>query len=261
MRFITDNKPRQDQGEEVPLMVIGAGLPRAATSSLQAALEKIGFAPCLHMAEIIPHADRMRLLLAAVREKDTQVRQKMLRQLIHGHYAICDLPVVFFTPDLMDMYPDVKIVLNGRPDPEVWARSAADSFSFIFSPWFKWTGLLWTTDRIWHKLNQESTKYCQELFGDDDIFTARCYNGYYDMVRAEAKKRGKEVLEFKAEDGYEPLCKFLGKDVPEEPFPRLNEKKTFQIVQGILIVRGLLAWSALGVGCWGTWKVADHFLR
>lgn len=261
MRFITDDKPRPDQDKQVPLLVMGAGLPRAATSSLQAAFEKIGFAPCLHMAEIIPHADRMQLLLEAVREKDTRVRQKMLHQLIHGYSAICDLPVMLFTADLMDMYPDVKIILNGRPDPHVWARSAADSFSFIFSPWFYWTGLLWTTDRIWYKVCRETEKYSWENFRQGDIFTGEFYNKYYDHVRAEAKKRGKEVLEFKAEDGYEPLCKFLGKDIPEEPFPRLNEKKTFQIVQRILIARGLFAWSALGVGCWGAWKVADHFLR
>ena len=31
------------------LQVIGAGLPRTGTSSLQAALELLGFSPCYHM--------------------------------------------------------------------------------------------------------------------------------------------------------------------------------------------------------------------
>jgi len=33
------------------------------------------------------------------------------------------------------------------------------------------------------------------------------------------------LFEFQLEDmkGWEPLCKFLGKDVPEEPYPRINE--------------------------------------
>lgn len=30
------------------------------------------------------------------------------------------------------------------------------------------------------------------------------------------------LLEWSVEDGWEPLCKFLGKDVPDEPFPHLN---------------------------------------
>lgn len=33
-------------------------------------------------------------------------------------------------------------------------------------------------------------------------------------------------LEYKMGDGQEPLCAFLGKDVPNVPFPRVNERKT-----------------------------------
>ena len=32
------------------LQIIGAGLPRSGTTSLKAALEKLGFAPCHHMS-------------------------------------------------------------------------------------------------------------------------------------------------------------------------------------------------------------------
>jgi hypothetical protein len=30
------------------------------------------------------------------------------------------------------------------------------------------------------------------------------------------------LLEWSAQDGWEPLCKFLGKDIPDEPFPHVN---------------------------------------
>lgn len=30
------------------------------------------------------------------------------------------------------------------------------------------------------------------------------------------------LLEWSAEHGWEPLCNFLGKEVPDEPFPHLN---------------------------------------
>ncbi|KAJ3533959.1 hypothetical protein NM208_g7754 [Fusarium decemcellulare] len=256
VRFIVNSRTRPDgSSKEVPLLVIGAGLPRAATSSLQAAFEQLGFTPCLHMAEILPHADRLRFLLKAVREKDTKIRQKMVRQLIHGHQSICDLPVLYFTLDLMEMYPDVKIVLNGRPDPYVWAESASDSFWFFFSPWFKWTGLLWPADRVWYTVNMESKKWCKENLGTDDIFSGHLYNRYYDYVREEAQKRGKDILEFKAEDGWEPLCQYLGRDVPDTPFPRLNEKKVFKIAKIIIITRGLLCWLALALACWAFWKL------
>ena len=32
-----------------------------------------------------------------------------------------------------------------------------------------------------------------------------------------------KLLEFRVQEGWEPLCKFLGKDVPDVPYPRLNE--------------------------------------
>ena len=32
-----------------------------------------------------------------------------------------------------------------------------------------------------------------------------------------------KLLEFRSEDGWGPLCKFLDKDVPEGPYPRSNE--------------------------------------
>ena len=35
------------------------------------------------------------------------------------------------------------------------------------------------------------------------------------------------LLEFRVQDGWEPLCKFLGVPVPEGEFPRLNDSSTF----------------------------------
>lgn len=260
VRFISDSRKRP-VNQHAPLLLIGAGVPRAATSSMQAAFEQLGFTPCLHMAEIIPHASRQQLMIDAVRERDTERRQKLLRELIGGYESVCDLPVVFFTPDLMDMYPDVKIVLNGRPSSETWARSAYDSLGFFFTPWFKWSGMLWKTDRLWYKLNMECVKWSKANFGTDDIFSTKMYDTYYEHVRAEARKRGKEVLEFKAEDGWEPLCKFLGKEVPSGPFPRMNEKKTFSIIKGIIIARGLLTWTTLILAIWAARKLGVRFLH
>lgn len=40
------------------------------------------------------------------------------------------------------------------------------------------------------------------------------------MVRGLVPKD--QLLEWKVEDGWEPLCKFLGKPIPDEPFPHTN---------------------------------------
>lgn len=166
-----------------------------------------------------------------------------------------DFPVVFFIEDLMDMYPDAKIVLNGRPSPELWARSAGDSFGFFFGWRFKVTGFLWETDRLWAALNDECDKWVRERFGLETALSAEAYRVYYEYVREEAKERGREVLEFKAEDGWVPLCMFLGKEVPKDrEFPRLNERRDVEVIKVILVVRGLLSWAALEAGIWATWR-------
>ncbi len=35
------------------------------------------------------------------------------------------------------------------------------------------------------------------------------------------------LLEFEVSQGWKPLCDFLGRPVPDEPFPRLNEAQAF----------------------------------
>ena len=41
------------------------------------------------------------------------------------------------------------------------------------------------------------------------------------MIRGLVSKE--RLLEWTVEDGWEPLCEFLGKSVPDEPFPHSNK--------------------------------------
>jgi hypothetical protein len=247
-RFLTDT--RQPPTTPKPLLVIGAGLPRTATSSLQAALEKLGYNPCLHMAQIIPHAERQQLLINASREKDTAKRQKQIHELVDGYAAVCDMPAIFFLSDLMDMYPDAKVVLGVRPDAEIWARSCADSLGFFFTRRFYWIGFLWRTDRLWYRLNMRILEWCRERFGEGNIFSASFAGRYNEGVREIVKEKGGVVLEFRAEDGWGPLCGFLGREAPDEPFPRVNEKRTFAVIKAVLVAKGLISWVVLGGLVW-----------
>ncbi|KAI1263580.1 hypothetical protein F5Y18DRAFT_428854 [Xylariaceae sp. FL1019] len=86
------------------------------------------------------------------------------------------------------------------------------------------------------------------------VFSEQSYDDHRHMVLREAAKRGRPVLEFRPQQGWGPLCGFLGKDMPDEPFPRLNEKKTFQLIRRIFIVKGVLSWMAVGAGVWASWR-------
>ncbi|KAI1827770.1 hypothetical protein F4861DRAFT_288051 [Xylaria intraflava] len=260
VRFISDNR-EVNKTKPVNIRVICAGPPRAATSSMQAAIERLGFGPCLHMAHVLPHPDRAKLLLKAAREQDKEKRQEMVGEIMAGHASVADLPVIFFAHDLMDMYPDAAIVLNQRASAAVWSASAQESFEFFFSWRFFLVGLLFRADRMWYALNIEGTRWCARNYGNPVVWSTDVYEGHRKWVLAEAKRRGRPVLEFMPEQGWGPLCEFLGVEVPDEPFPKLNERETFQFVKKVIIVKGLLSWAALGAGVWASWRFGPLGIR
>lgn len=42
------------------------------------------------------------------------------------------------------------------------------------------------------------------------------------------------LLEYEIKEGWEPLCRFLGKEVPGEDFPRVNDTGEFVKLHGTL---------------------------
>ncbi|KAJ5610504.1 hypothetical protein N7510_007223 [Penicillium lagena] len=257
MRFF-ENNVVADQTSRSSMQVIGAGLPRCGTSSLQAALESqhIGLTPCMHFVHIAPNAERGDIVLAALREKDTTRRHKLLYKLFNGFQGATDFPSSMFTDDLMDMYPDAKIVLNKRPGGgRPWVQSI-QLLTFAASPVYHVLGFLWKTDRNVAAMWREVMKLCQSKLNltADELLTVKHYDAHNAWVHAEARKRGREVFEFEPQEGWEPLCAFLGKQAPrdDEPFPRRNDASEVRMVVRILYARGAISWLALVGVVYGT---------
>lgn len=51
------------------------------------------------------------------------------------------------------------------------------------------------------------------------------------------------LLEFKLGSGWEPLCEFLGADVPDVPYPNVNDKKMFIGFHKVVLARAAF-WAA-----------------
>jgi Sulfotransferase domain len=76
-------------------------------------------------------------------------------------------------------------------------------------------------------------------YGPDFANTGKSvYRAHQARVRSKMLTAGREsdYLEFNVKDGWAPLCKFLGKDVPTDtegkpkPFPRVNDRGDFRQV-------------------------------
>jgi hypothetical protein len=61
---------------------------------------------------------------------------------------------------------------------------------------------------------------------------------------------------FDVKDGWEPLCKILGKEVPDLPFPRANDSKAMEELAQKIVVKRLKRWGvivaglAVGIALW-----------
>jgi hypothetical protein len=261
MRFITDNRVVENKDEN-SLQVVALGLPRCATSSLQAAFEQdLGLYPCFHMAHVAPHADRLKMTYECLRtlthanfEKDKEYRRGLLRKLLTGSVASCDFPGMMFVEDIMDMYPDAKIILNQRENGQAWASSITRTLKFFSSKTYYYTCYLWATDRWHHRNHMIAAPFFMERYHAPTLFNPECYEEHNERVRSEARKRGREILEWRATDGWEPLCKFLDKPVPDKPFPHLNDEATIKMLIRILMARGIISWLVvIGVPILGLW--------
>lgn len=103
------------------LKIIGAGLGRTGTTSLKAALERLGFGPCYHMMEVFPRPEHLVLWLAAHRGEPVEWED------VFGDYqAAVDWPSCTFYRELMRRYPEAKVLLSVR-DPEQWYKSVLNT--------------------------------------------------------------------------------------------------------------------------------------
>ncbi len=228
------------------LRVIAAGQWRCATSSLQLAFERIldpPFAPSMHGAYLMPSPAKLRKAVLCQRLVSSVERQKVLKELFTGYNASSDWPGFAFVDDLLDLYPDCKVVLNTRSSAHAWEGSVRGSLRFYSTYTYRLL-TFWSPQSYWHyRLYRGYMKLAKQRHDTDDIFSAECYERHRLWVHKVAAGRGIPVLEWEPSQGWKPLCQFLAVDVPDELFPRMNEAAELSKLKVALLKRGLLQWS------------------
>lgn len=194
------------------MQVIGAGFGRTGTMSMQAALNALGYR-CYHMKEVPEQPGH----LQAWHEFVSGRAPMDWKTLFKDYEATVDFPACIFYEELLREFPDAKVVLNVR-DPERWFDSfltlqeTTDSFrKFRFIP--KARRFLNFVDLLLPK-----------VFGSpkDRATCIAVFNRHNQQVQERVPKD--RLLVFRVDKGWEPLCAFLGCDVPRGiPFPHLNE--------------------------------------
>ena len=197
------------------MRVIGAGFGRTGTTSLKAALEQLGFAPCYHMQEVIKNPSHVSFWNAAARGEAVD-----WRGFFEPYGATVDWPACTFYQQLMAVYPDAKVLLSVR-DPERWYESV---MSTIYP---SSTTESDDPNRQRHMAMVDSVVW-NSIFGrrlEDKEHTLRVFADH--LAEVQRSLPAERLLLFEARDGWEPLCAFLGVPVPNEPYPRLNDRASF----------------------------------
>jgi len=201
------------------LKVIGAGFGRTGTNTLKVVLEKLGFGPCYHMYEVMEKPNpRIQHWADIVDGKapDWDV-------VFEGFNSGVDWPVSAYWRELAAYYPDAKIVLSER-DADAWFKSISNT---IFKTWDAPLGDDVPPEIL--RLREMTSKMILEgTFGGnvadkDHVLSIYKKNG----DDARAAFRPDRLLTFDPNQGWEPLCAFLGVPVPNEDFPHTNTTKDF----------------------------------
>lgn len=188
-KFNAENGPR----------VFGIGLSHTGTRSLTVALNKLGV-----NVRHFPLDETTYREIATGRYNLT---------LLKKHGGLTDVTAAPFYAQFDEVYPGSKFILTTREPREwldAWRRHVGASPDIHAGGSFPMQKFLRAANYGCH--------------GFDHSRAAFAFQQHYDAVRRYFQFRPDDLLELDVVggDGWERLCAFLGKPVPEEPFPHLG---------------------------------------
>ena len=211
-------------------------MPRTGTLTQKVALEMLGVGPCYHMVDVLADLDQAKLWQRAL---DGEAPWE---QIFDGFNSTVDWPGGYFYRELIDVYPDAKVLLSVR-EPQAWERSMRDTVwavrhgeslvRLLSSAQAhvneQWRGFLEMIDRlVWEG---EGTFASGHAEPQQLIDTMIRHNR-----EVERNVPSERLLVWSVEEGWQRLCEFLEVPVPRQPFPHVNDRTEFlnRVIDGSL---------------------------
>ncbi|KAF2171682.1 hypothetical protein M409DRAFT_17919 [Zasmidium cellare ATCC 36951] len=247
------------------IKVIGAGLPRTGTNSFCAAVGILLEGPTYHAGAQYggagcPSEEHILTMIDAARcvDKPPAQKQKSLARLyniLDGYVATNDPPLTLLVPELMQMYPDAKVICTVR-ERDSWVKS----FLMIVKtaqPTLAGFIFFWVPSmRYLPRLSKALTHIFYERFGvvvRDTETAITVYDGHHAWLQEIVPKE--KLVYYNVKDGWEPLCRALDVPVPDVPFPRLNDSKDLEDHFKKVAMTGLMRWAMVLAGIVGVGSV------
>jgi hypothetical protein len=199
----------------MPFEIIGAGFGRTGTSSLKAALEHLGFGPCHHMYEVRDHPELLPAWQAAARGEPVD-----WDEVFRDYRSQTDWPGARYWRELARHFPEAKVILSVR-DPDAWFASVQATIT----PFFAARGRH-SSPHLNALAEMGYQTIAVQVFDDrlsERDHATRVFRDHIAEVQAEIA--ADRLLTFDPRDGWRPLCDFLGAEVPDMPFPKVNSSR------------------------------------
>lgn len=195
--------------------VIGAGVGRTGTYSLKIAINELGLGPCHHMEAVMQNRPTQIPLWNAAVEGNPD-----WHAIYRDHASAVDWPTACFFRELADAFPDAKFILTER-SPESWA----DSFGATIYTLLSQRDSAPTEMQPWFDMCAAVIAKTGFPAGLDRDGLMRGFIAHNDAVKATIPED--RLLVYSVREGWEPLCEFLGVDVPDVEFPNTNNREEF----------------------------------
>ncbi|MCB1311331.1 MAG: hypothetical protein KDK29_05295 [Sedimentitalea sp.] len=203
------------------LEIVGSGFGRTGTMSTKMALEELGFGPCHHMKEVMGDTEQPPFWTARAAGEPVD-----WHGVFASYTAQVDFPGAAVWPELVDAFPEAKVIHTERPEDDWWASYSTTIGKF----WMHYRALPLPPEIV--ELFETMEKLLATgVFGGSDRETCiAAYRRNNALVRETVPDE--KLLIFTPSDGWEPLCRFLDVPVPDGDFPRSNARDEFWALFG-----------------------------
>jgi hypothetical protein len=247
---------REERARQKPMRVLVLGMCRTGTSAMSMALRKLGYTPH-QMREVLQNPKELELWQEAIETTllspaDRPKKSKNFKpygrpefdKLLNKYDAVLDIPSCVFAKELIEAYPEAKVILTTRNYAD-WEVSMQDSI---------WCLCTWDLFKLARYFNvTQMAPLMRFMYSVFLVHNNNTYGGpesraafqkHYAKVRSLVPADNLLEIDPDLTTSWEPLCEFLGEEVPEERFPRTKEEKA---------MRGYLenAWWSLAKYCAG----------
>jgi adenosine 3'-phospho 5'-phosphosulfate transporter B2 len=214
-------------------LVLCVGVMRTGLKTLHRALRNLGYSNIYDQEDIVATYDLWDDVLRNKANKET------FAEIFDGAEVVMGMPTFCFWEQIFELYPNARVILTVRDEDDWWesvqkAKHLMDD-NLPGAP-LRYGTVMRAVEKMlvpsYHKFCEvlrfawATTLGAQALAGTEINENAargsyRRHNAYVKSKLGSHGAKNSQLLVYNVREGWEPLCRFLGKEKPEVEFPEV----------------------------------------